>query len=298
MKSNGKNICHALKTIRKQVAEANGIDYTPAPCHYDGECNGTCPCCEAEVQYIESQLGGLRLAGKAVKVAGLALGITMATGCNFPSGTPPSATDKSATANENSPTNQSNPQPPTDTLISSPDDDAKPHARRYYVRGNIRRAVKKDMAQVDTTAVYMADSSGYALPEVSVTGKTAQRRSNIAGGIPCVQRIVRNRNHVYQNPDIVPRYKKGDEAMQQFIADHIRVTPHMTAASGQVLVRVACVVERNGRLSAMRVVQSADSLYDAEAIRVLKLMPRWKPARVERKRVRSLVVVDVPFISK
>ena len=131
MKSNGKNICHALKTIRKQVAEANGIDYTPAPCHYDGECNGTCPCCEAEVQYIESQLGRLRLAGKAVKVAGLALGITMATGCNFPSGTPPSATDKSATANENSPTNQSNPQPPTDTLISSPDDDAKPHARRY-----------------------------------------------------------------------------------------------------------------------------------------------------------------------
>jgi len=298
MKSNGKKIRQALKTIRKQVAEANGIDYTPAPCHYDGECNGTCPCCEAEVQYIESQLGGLRLAGKAVKVAGLALGITMATGCNFPSGTPPSATDKSATANENSPTNQSNPQPPTDTLISSPDDDAKPHARRYYVRGNIRRAVKKDMAQVDTTAVYMADSSGYALPEVSVTGKTAQRISNIAGGIPCVQRIVRNRNHVYQNPDIVPRYKKGDEAMQQFIADHIRVTPHMTAASGQVLVRVACVVERNGRLSAMRVVQSADSLYDAEAIRVLKLMPRWKPARVERKRVRSLVVVDVPFISK
>ena len=80
MKSNGKNICHALKTIRKQVAEANGIDYTPALCHYDGECNGTCPCCEAEVQYIESQLGRLRLAGKAVKVAGLALGLTMATG--------------------------------------------------------------------------------------------------------------------------------------------------------------------------------------------------------------------------
>ena len=107
MKSNGKNICHALKTIRKQVAEANGIDYTPAPCHYDGECNGTCPCCEAEVQYIESQLGRLRLAGKAVKVAGLALGITMATGCNSPSGTPPSATSKSAAANENSPDRKS-----------------------------------------------------------------------------------------------------------------------------------------------------------------------------------------------
>jgi len=55
MKSNGKNICHALKTIRKQVADANGIHYTPAPCRFDGDCSGTCPACEAEVQYIESQ---------------------------------------------------------------------------------------------------------------------------------------------------------------------------------------------------------------------------------------------------
>ena len=82
MKSNGKNICHALKTIRKQVADANGIHYTPAPCRFDGDCSGTCPACEAEVQYIESQLGRLRLAGKAVKVAGLALGLTMVAGCN------------------------------------------------------------------------------------------------------------------------------------------------------------------------------------------------------------------------
>ena len=86
--------------------------------------------------------------------------------------------------------------------------------------------------------------------------------------------------------------------MRQFIEDHIRVTPRMSAASGQALVKVACVVERNGRLSAMRVIQSADSLYDTEAIRVLKQMPRWKPARVERKRVRSLVVIDVPFVLK
>ena len=86
--------------------------------------------------------------------------------------------------------------------------------------------------------------------------------------------------------------------MRQFIADHIRITPHMSAACGQFLVKVACVVERNGRLSAMRVIQSADSLYDAESIRVLKKMPRWRPARMEGKRVRSLVVIDVPFVLK
>ena len=298
MKSNGKNICHTLKTIRKQVADANGIHYTPAPCHFDGDCSGTCPACEAEVQYIESQLGRLRLAGKAVKVAGLALGLTMVAGCNSSPGTPPSATDKSAAANETSPTSQPNPQPQANALVSATDEGAKPHAKHHYLRGNNGRVVKKGAAQADTTAIYVADSSGYALPEVSVTSTPSKTKVCYAGGIPYVQRIVRNRNHVYLNPEISPRYKKGDEAMRQFIADHIRITPHMSAACGQFLVKVACVVERNGRLSAMRVIQSADSLYDAEAIRVLKKMPRWKPARMEGKRVRSLVVIDVPFVLK
>ncbi len=298
MKSNGKNICHALKTIRKQVAEANGIDYTPAPCHFDGDCSGTCPACEAEVQYIESQLGRLRLAGKAVKVVGLALGLTMVAGCNSSSGTPPSATDKSAAANETSPTSQPNPQPQANAPVLAADEGAKPQASHHHVRRNNGRVVNKGTAQADTTAIYMADSSGYALPEVSVTGKTVQKICNIAGGIPYYQRIARNRNHVYLNPEISPRYKKGDEAMRQFIADHIRITPRMSAACGQVKVKVACVVERNGRLSAMRVIQSADSLYDAESIRVLKKMPRWRPARMEGKRVRSLVVIDVPFVLK
>ena len=298
MKSNGKNICHALKTIRKQVAEANGIDYTPAPCHFDGDCSGTCPACEAEVQYIESQLGRLRLAGKAVKVAGLALGLTMVAGCNSSPGTPPSATDKSAAANETSPTNKPRLQPHANALVSAADEGAKPHARHYHVRGNSGRVVKKGTAQADTTAIYMADSSGYALPEVSVTSTPSKKKVDYVGGISYYQRIARNRNHVYLNPEISPRYKKGDEAMRQFIADHIRITPHMSAACGQALVKVACVVERNGRLSAMRVIQSEGSLYDAEAIRVLKKMPRWKPARMEGKRVRSLVVIDVRFVLK
>ena len=298
MKSNGKNICHTLKTIRKQVAEANGIDYTPAPCHFDGDCSGTCPACEAEVQYIESQLGRLRLAGKAVKVAGLALGLTMVAGCNSSSGTPPSAADKPTAANETSPTSQPCPQPHANAPISATDEGAKPHAKHHYVRGNNGRVVKKGAAQADTTAIYMADSSGFALPEVSVTSTPAKKIACYAGGIPSIQRIARNRNHVYLNPEISPRYKKGDVAMRQFIENKIRLTPTMSAACGQFLVKVACVVERNGRLSAMRVIQSVDSLYDAEAIRVLKKMPRWRPARMEGKRVRSLVVIGVPFVLK
>lgn len=56
MKPLGKRKCEVLKKIRKMVADANGIKYEPAVCNHEGDCRGTCPQCEAEVKYLESEL--------------------------------------------------------------------------------------------------------------------------------------------------------------------------------------------------------------------------------------------------
>lgn len=37
----GKKTCEFLRTVRQQVADANGIAYTPAVCTHKGECAGT-----------------------------------------------------------------------------------------------------------------------------------------------------------------------------------------------------------------------------------------------------------------
>ena len=52
----GKDICEKLKQIRQKVAQENGIDYTPAACENDGDCSGTCPACEKEVELLEEEL--------------------------------------------------------------------------------------------------------------------------------------------------------------------------------------------------------------------------------------------------
>lgn len=77
----GKSICNVLKTIRKQIADANGISYNPTPCGYKGECLGTCPHCEAEVRYIENSLNALRMAGKIITIVGLSAGLSAFTSC-------------------------------------------------------------------------------------------------------------------------------------------------------------------------------------------------------------------------
>ena len=73
---NGKNICKYLKDVRKNIADENNIPLEQSECTYKGECLGTCPHCEAEVQYIEHELskkGKLNLLSKAAAIAGITL---------------------------------------------------------------------------------------------------------------------------------------------------------------------------------------------------------------------------------
>ncbi len=69
----GKRLCEKLKQIRLEVARANDIPYEPAECHYEGDCSGSCPRCEAEVKYLERQLDLKRLTGK-IAVISMAVG--------------------------------------------------------------------------------------------------------------------------------------------------------------------------------------------------------------------------------
>ena len=75
----GKETCRILKEIRRQIAEANDIEFITSECRYQGDCLGTCPKCEAEVQYLEQQLSARHAAGKAIALAGISAGLFMAS---------------------------------------------------------------------------------------------------------------------------------------------------------------------------------------------------------------------------
>ena len=64
-----------LKSIRQQIADANGISYQPKECHHKGDCTGTCPACEEEIRYLERELKARKGNGFGMKVAGIAAGI-------------------------------------------------------------------------------------------------------------------------------------------------------------------------------------------------------------------------------
>ena len=75
----GKRICETLKAIRREIAGANGIDYTPTPCNHMSDCAGTCPMCEQETRWLERQLRSRQAMGKAVAIAGVSIALSSVT---------------------------------------------------------------------------------------------------------------------------------------------------------------------------------------------------------------------------
>ena len=118
--NNGKKICDILKGIRMEVAQSNGIPYTPVECTHEGDCAGTCPRCEEEVRYLERQLDLRRAFTKAAVVIGVSVGMAaMVESCGHPflAGMierPPSEIDSTATKGN---TVGSTTETPADTTV-------------------------------------------------------------------------------------------------------------------------------------------------------------------------------------
>lgn len=72
----GKNICNELKAVRRRIAEENDIPLEIKECTYKGECQGTCPHCEAEMRYLERELAKRISVGKVATITGIALALS------------------------------------------------------------------------------------------------------------------------------------------------------------------------------------------------------------------------------
>lgn len=67
----GKEKCELLRSIRKEIADRNGIIFEPSECNHKGDCSGTCPLCDSEARYIDAELNRLAHMGINIVVSGI-----------------------------------------------------------------------------------------------------------------------------------------------------------------------------------------------------------------------------------
>ena len=91
----------------------------------------------------------------------------------------------------------------------------------------------------------------------------------------------------------MPSFPGGDEKMKKFIKANFK---HSKAYPKQGTIYIAVVINPDGTISGERVLKGINGEYNREALRVLKMMPKWTPGECdegEKVAVEVLVTLKV-----
>ncbi|WP_455630512.1 TonB family protein, partial [Parabacteroides sp.] len=95
--------------------------------------------------------------------------------------------------------------------------------------------------------------------------------------------------------DVMPQYPGGDRELLKFIAQSIKYPTDAQEAGVQGRVICSFVVDKKGNIVEPKIIRGIDPSLDAEALRVIGMMPRWTPGRQDGKTVRVLYTVPITF---
>ncbi|MEE1309152.1 MAG: energy transducer TonB [Bacteroidaceae bacterium] len=102
-------------------------------------------------------------------------------------------------------------------------------------------------------------------------------------------------DRIYEMVEENAQFPGGDAECFKWLSDHIKYPSICVEQGVQGRVIVNFVVNRDGSIVDVKTVRSPDPNLTKEAERVVKLMPKWKPARQGNKTVRSRFTLPVMF---
>lgn len=101
--------------------------------------------------------------------------------------------------------------------------------------------------------------------------------------------------NIFEFVEVLPEFPGGDEARMKFLRENL-VYPTVAKNAGlQGKVVVEFVVEPDGSLSNIRIKRGKAPSLDEEALRVVKMMPKWTPGKQRNKAVRCRFSLPIIF---
>jgi TonB family protein len=103
-------------------------------------------------------------------------------------------------------------------------------------------------------------------------------------------------NPVFEVVEIMPEFPDGGmSGLMQFLSKNIQYPINAQKNHTQGRVTVQFVVNKDGSISEPKIIRGVDPDLDGEAIRVISLMPKWKPGMQKGQPVRVRYTVPVMF---
>lgn len=100
---------------------------------------------------------------------------------------------------------------------------------------------------------------------------------------------------IYQVVQFMPEFPGGMVELMNYISSNVRYPADALAAGIEGRVTTMFIIERDGTLSNVQILRGIDPSLNAEALRVIRSMPTWKPGYQNDKPVRTRYTVPVNF---
>ncbi len=93
----------------------------------------------------------------------------------------------------------------------------------------------------------------------------------------------------------LPQFPGGEEALSKYLEDNLERPAMAKESSIEGKVVVGFFVEKNGKITHIKVLKSTLYLFEEEAVRVVKEMPRWIPAKLGDKPISVPYYITIYF---
>ncbi len=120
-----------------------------------------------------------------------------------------------------------------------------------------------------------------AVPETPVENANPQAQAEAPVQFTVVQQI--------------PVFPGGWSAFMQWLTKNLKYPQQARQAKTQGMVVVSFIVNKDGTVADVKVSTSVDPILDREALRVMRMMPKWKPGKDKGKTCRTMIAVPIVF---
>ena len=100
---------------------------------------------------------------------------------------------------------------------------------------------------------------------------------------------------IFDIPEQRPQFPGGEMALMKYLADNCVYPPEAAKDSVQGRVVVQFVIDSMGYVGEVKVLRSVREDIDAEAVRVVKTLPRFAPGRQDGKAINTRYILPVTF---
>ena len=99
----------------------------------------------------------------------------------------------------------------------------------------------------------------------------------------------------FQVVERLPEFPGGPMELMKWLTKNLRYPSQALSQKQQGEVMVQFIINRDGTLSDFKVTKSAGTALDSEALRVMRMMPKWTPGEDHGRKCRTLFIIPVVF---